>query len=114
MLHTGCEGLIRAEKRGLKIAPEILIDLGYTAEGNWVLERVKKARSPEEVAARAVRAVKEGVIDSVNGDDVAVSGCTVCLHGDAPNASDVAKAVSEAFLAAGVTAADLRSQSSLP
>ncbi|MDR1043092.1 MAG: LamB/YcsF family protein [Clostridiales Family XIII bacterium] len=110
MLHTGCEGLTRAEKRGLKVAPEILIDLGYSAEGDWMLERVKKARSPEEVAARAVRAVKEGLIDSVDGGDVAVSGCTVCIHGDAPNASGVAKAVAEAFLAAGVTMANLREQ----
>jgi UPF0271 protein len=39
---------------GLKMAAEILIDLSYDDEGNWVLERAKKARSPEEVAERAV------------------------------------------------------------
>ena len=43
MLHTGCEALQRAENRGLKIAPEILVDLGYDANGNWMIERVKKS-----------------------------------------------------------------------
>ena len=41
MLHTGCEALARAKKRGLKTAPEVLIDLGYDENGNWILERVK-------------------------------------------------------------------------
>ena len=68
MLHTGCEALKRAEKRGLKTAPEILIDLGYDRDGNWILERVKQARSPREVAERALRAVAEHKIDTVEAD----------------------------------------------
>ncbi|MDR0627487.1 MAG: LamB/YcsF family protein [Bifidobacteriaceae bacterium] len=107
MLHQGCEALKRAEERGLPTAHEILIDLGYDAQGNWLLERVKQARSPEEVAARALRAVTEGVIDTIDGGDVPVQGVTVCIHGDAPNAPAVAKAVHSALIAAGVTPASL-------
>jgi UPF0271 protein len=102
MLHTGCEALKRAEARGLKTAPEVLIDLGYDAQGNWMLERVKKARSPEEVAARALRVVKEGLIDTIDGDNLKVSGVTVCIHGDAPNAADVAKTVAAVLKENGV------------
>jgi UPF0271 protein len=102
MLHTGCEALKRAEKRGLKTAPEILIDLGYDANGNWILERVKKARSPEEVAERALRAVCEQKIDTVDGRMIDVEGVTVCIHGDAPNAAAVARAVHQKFQEAGV------------
>lgn len=107
MLHTGCEALKRAEQRGLKTAPEILIDLGYDADGNWILERVKKARSPQEVGERALRAVCKKEIDTVDGKLIAVEGVTVCLHGDAPNAVAVAKAVHQMLTAAGVQIAAL-------
>ena len=107
MLHTGCEALKRAEARGLKVAPEVLVDLGYDEQGNWVLERVKKARSPEEVAARAVRVAKEGKIDTIDGKLVDVKGCTVCIHGDSPNAVEVARAVSGAMKASGIVLANV-------
>jgi UPF0271 protein len=107
MLHTGCEALKRAEARGLKTASEVLIDLGYDARGNWMIERVKQARSPEEVAARAVRVAKEGRIDTIDGGFTEVNGCTVCIHGDAPNALAVAKAVREALENNGVEVSNL-------
>ncbi len=107
MLHTGCEALKRAKERGLKTAPEVLVDLGYDQEGNWMLERVKKARSPQEVAARALRVAQEGKIDTIDGQLIDVEGCTVCIHGDAPNASQVAKAVREAMETAGIEVVNL-------
>ncbi|OAA95058.1 5-oxoprolinase subunit PxpA [Clostridium coskatii] len=107
MLHTGCEALKRAEKRGLKTAPEVLIDLGYDKNGNWMLERVKKARSPEEVADRAVKVAKEGKIDTIDGKLIDVNGCTVCIHGDSPNATMVATAVRESLENSGVTVTNL-------
>lgn len=107
MLYAGCEGLIRAEKRGLKTAPEILIDLGYDENGNWILERVKKARSPQQVAQRAVTVAKEGRIDTVDGKMIPVSGCTVCIHGDSPNAVDVATQVRSALESNGITVTNL-------
>ncbi len=102
MLHTGCEALQRAQKRGLKTAPEILVDLGYDSSGNWILERVKKARSPQEIASRALRAVQAKKIDTIDGTLMDITGVTVCLHGDAPNAAAVAKAVHAAFSEANI------------
>ncbi len=107
MLHTGCEALKRAEVRGLNVAPEVLIDLGYDENGNWMLERVKKARSPQEVADRALKVAIEGKIDTIDGKLIEVEGCTVCIHGDAPNAVDVAKAVRLALEANGVEVVNL-------
>ncbi len=107
MLHTGCEALNRAKERGMKIAPEVLIDLGYDENGNWMLERVKKARSPQEVADRALKVAIEGKIDTVDGKLIDVDGCTVCIHGDAPNAVDVAKAVRSTLEANGVEVVNL-------
>jgi UPF0271 protein len=107
MLHTGCEALARAAKRGLKTAPEVLVDLGYDENGNWILERVKKARSPQEVAKRAITVAKEGKIDTVDGNMIDVEGCTVCIHGDSPNAVEVASAVRSAMESNGVTVTNL-------
>lgn len=107
MLHTGCEALKRAQARGLKVAPEVLIDLGYDDDGNWMLERVKKARTPEEVAQRAVKVVKECAIDNINGEMISIEGCTLCLHGDAPNAIEVAQAVQKALTEQGIEIVNL-------
>ncbi len=107
MLHAGCEALSRAKKRGLKTAPEVLVDLGYDEKGNWILERVKKARSPQQVAQRAVAVAKEGKIDTIDGKTVSVEGCTVCIHGDSPNAAAVAAAVRSALESGGVTVTNL-------
>jgi UPF0271 protein len=107
MLHAGCEALKRAEARGLKTAPEVLIDLDYDENGDWVLERFKKARSPEEVAARALSVAKDGKIDTVCGKSIDIRGCTVCLHGDAPNAAETAKVVRETLERNGVSPTNL-------
>ena len=107
MLHTGCEALKRAKARGMNVAPEVLIDLGYDEKGNWMLERVKKARSPQEVADRALKVAKDGQIDTIDGKLINVDGCTVCIHGDAPNAVDVAKAVRSTLESNGVSVVNL-------
>jgi UPF0271 protein len=107
MLHTGCEALKRAKARGMNVAPEVLIDLGYDENGNWMLERVKKARSPQEVADRALKVAKDGQIDTIDGKLINVDGCTVCIHGDAPNAVDVAKAVRSTLESNGVSVVNL-------
>jgi UPF0271 protein len=107
MLHAGCEALRRAEARGLRAAPEALVDLGYDEDGNWVLERLKKARSPEEVAARALAVARDGKIDTASGKLIDINACTVCIHGDAPNAEAVAKAVRAALEANGVSPTNL-------
>ena len=107
MLHTGCEALKRAKARGMNVAPEVLIDLGYDEKGNWMLERVKKARSPQEVADRALKVAKDGQIDTIDGKLINVDGCTVYIHGDAPNAVDVAKAVRSTLESNGVSVVNL-------
>lgn len=99
----------RGKEKGLKMAGEALIDLGYDDEGNWVIERVKKERSAADVAARAVRVATEGKIDTVGGKSVDIEAVTVCCHGDAPNAVEEVKAVADALKAAGVPVAPLGS-----
>jgi 5-oxoprolinase (ATP-hydrolysing) subunit A len=60
-----------------------------------LIEAVKQASDPEKVAERAVRVARERKVPTTAGTDLDVDSPTICLHGDAPNALDVARAVKE-------------------
>jgi len=94
-------------KAGLRMAAEALPDLNYDAKGNWIIEREKKARTPQEVADRAVSVVRDGKIPTIEGKLIGVKADTICCHGDAPNAADVVKRIREEFDKQGITVANL-------
>jgi UPF0271 protein len=91
----------RGQEMGLQMAAEILIDLSYDDEGNWVLERTKKARSPEEVAARAVMVARDKQITTISGKQIPAEA--VCCHGDSPNAAEVVRTVRAGLEQAGIS-----------
>ncbi|WP_425468331.1 LamB/YcsF family protein [Quadrisphaera granulorum] len=93
-----------AQAEGLRTVAEAFADRGYTATGALVNRRLPGAlvTDPAEVAERVVRLVTEGVVRSVDGDDVPVHAESVCVHGDSPGAVAVARAVRAALEAAGV------------
>ena len=78
----------RAYLRDGQLAPRSL-------PGSWIAD-------PEEAARRAVRMVLEGRVEALDGGEVPVRAETLCLHGDNPNAPQVAQAVREALERAGV------------
>ena len=45
---------------------------------------------------------------TVSGNQLAVNADTICIHGDSPNAVEVAKAVREALAEEGVSVSPLR------
>jgi 5-oxoprolinase (ATP-hydrolysing) subunit A len=89
-------------KHGVRLVTEAFPDLAYDPDGSLVIEAVKQAWDPEKVAARAVRVARERRIDAKDGSDIEVDAPTICLHGDAPNAGDVVRAVKRALEDAGV------------
>jgi UPF0271 protein len=95
------------ESHGVRLVVEAFPDLDYDPEGGLVIEPVKRAWEPDRVAQRAVRLAREGRIDASDGSDLRVDAETVCLHGDAPNAAAVARAVRAALERAGVRVAAL-------
>jgi UPF0271 protein len=97
----------RVEKHGVTLVTEAFPDLGYDADGNLIIEGVKQAWDPQRVAERAVRVARERVIDANDGTDIPVNSPTICLHGDAPNAADVVRAVKAALEDAGVAVTPL-------
>jgi UPF0271 protein len=79
-----------AEAAGIRFVPEGYVDLDYDADGRLILERVKQPRDPVETGRRAVAWAEDGRVGSI------------CVHGDGPNAVELAAAVRAALAEAGV------------
>lgn len=100
----GSAVLREAERAGLRPVVEAFADRAYTPAGTLVSRREPGAvlHDPQQVAARMVRLVTEGVITAVDGNEVTVAAESICVHGDSPGAVDMARQVRLALEAAGV------------
>ncbi|MGB3685160.1 MAG: 5-oxoprolinase subunit PxpA [Ornithinimicrobium sp.] len=96
--------LTRAAAAGLSTITEAFADRGYTAAGRLVPRGSPGAvlDDPALVAARMVRLVTDGVIESDEGTHVAVRAQSICTHGDSPGAVAMARAVADALAEHGV------------
>ncbi len=110
---AGSRFLDIARRAGLRAVGEVFADRGYTAAGTLVDRREPGAlvTDADDVAERVVRLVRDGVIRSTAGTDVAVEAETVCVHGDSPGAVATARAVRAALEAEGLA---VRASSSPP
>jgi 5-oxoprolinase (ATP-hydrolysing) subunit A len=96
------------EEHGITLATEAFPDLDYNPDGSLIIEGVKQAWDPERVATRALRVVREQKIDAADGNDVPTAARSVCIHGDSPNAVEVARTVRRRLDEAGVKIMSLR------
>jgi 5-oxoprolinase (ATP-hydrolysing) subunit A len=81
---------------GLDFISEYYADLDYNDDGTLIITREHSPVDPARAAAGALRAVKDGVAESVNGAKVKVRADCICVHSDTPNAVAVARAVKAA------------------
>lgn len=91
-----------AAQAGVPFVSEGYVDLDYDSSGKLVLERVKQLRDPGETARRALRLVRDGTVGTVDGGELRLQAESICVHGDAPNAPQIARAIREALEDAGV------------
>jgi UPF0271 protein len=96
-----------AAAAGVPFVPEGYVDLDYDASGKLVLERVKQLRDPAATAERALRLVRDGTVPTVDGGELELQVESICVHGDAPNAPQIAGAIREALQEAGIELAPL-------
>jgi UPF0271 protein len=96
-----------AAAAGVPFVPEGYVDLDYDAAGKLVLERVKQVRDPQEMGEKAVRLLREGKVRTVDGADLELEVESICVHGDAPNAPEIAAAIRAALAEAGIEVAPL-------
>ena len=107
LLLAGKTVAAAAAKAGVRFVPEGYVDLDYAGDGSLVIERVKQVRDPETMAAKAVRLVTEGKVKTLDGSDLELEARSICVHGDAPNAPEIAGAIRRALEDAGVELAPL-------
>lgn len=96
-----------ADEYGLIVRHEGYIDLDYQPDGFPIVEPVKQARDPEEVARRAVAIVKERKATAADGTQITVETPTLCLHGDMPNVLEVAATLRVRLCAEDIEIVDL-------
>lgn len=97
--------LVRAgEAAGLAVASEIFADRAYLASGRLVPRGRPGAviHDPAEAARRVRAMVEEGAVIAEDGARLPVPIDSICVHGDAPGAAALARAVRDGLEAAGV------------
>jgi 5-oxoprolinase (ATP-hydrolysing) subunit A len=97
-----------AAEVGIRTVPETCVDLNYKPDGFPVVERSKQAWDPEVVAEKAIRVAKDKRGTAIDGTELVLDTPTLCIHGDAPNAVDVATIVRQRLQDAGIEIVSLR------
>ncbi len=88
----------------LAFAAEAFADRGYAPDGSLAPRGTPGALldDPHAAAAQAVAIVRDRHVVAVDGTTHAIVADTICLHGDAARAVEVARAVRDALIAAGI------------
>lgn len=94
----------KARAAGLRTVQEAFADRAYTPRGELVSRRESGAvlHDASLVAERMIRLVTEGEIEAIDGTVVPVAADSICVHGDSPGAVEMARAVRDALVGAGI------------
>jgi UPF0271 protein len=100
----GSELVAAGERAGLRTAREGFADRAYQPDGTLVPRSQAGAviHDPEIVVDRAVRMVREGTVEAIDGSRVPVTIDTLCVHGDTPGAAELAAKIRRALIDAGI------------
>jgi UPF0271 protein len=95
---------------GVRVVAEAFCDRVYEADGSLRSRALPDAmiEDPKRAAAQAVEIVVNQRVTESRGKTIRVEAQTLCIHGDAPNAVDVASAVRKALTSAGVEIAEMQ------
>lgn len=85
--------------RGHRFIAEYYADLDYTDAGGLIITREHPPVDAARAAARCLRAIRDGLTESVGGKDVRVGAETICVHSDTPNAVEIAEVLRRALTA---------------
>ncbi|WP_019854610.1 LamB/YcsF family protein [Actinopolyspora mortivallis] len=96
----------RVWDNGYPVVREAFADLEYDDNGHIVIEPVPRAKSPQQCAEQAM-AILRGELVSMNGRTLDVDADTICVHGDRPNAAEIAETIRARFEEAGVETAPM-------
>ncbi len=104
MVRAGSSAEEVMEEAGLRVLPEAFPDRAYLPDGGLVPRHRPGALLSDvhEIAERAVRLARDGIVTAVDGSEVHLATATLCVHGDLTSAAGSARHVRDALVAAGV------------
>ncbi|WP_122846987.1 LamB/YcsF family protein [Pseudomonas viridiflava] len=93
-----------ARDAGLTCVSEAFADRAYTAQGTLVSRSRPGAvlHDVELITERMLRLVRDGVIEAEDGSLIELEADSICVHGDSPGAVNIAHALKQRLLEAGV------------
>lgn len=93
-----------ARKLGVPVVLETFPERAYLQDGRLAPRSMpgSSIHDPREAARRAVTIVKEGRVEALDGGFFEFRVDTLCIHGDNPNAVEIARAVRAALEAEGI------------
>lgn len=102
---AGSKMITAAEKVGIRAASEVFADRAYNDDGTLVSRKLPGAMIKDKDLAieRVVRMIKEGKVETINGNDIDIKADSVCVHGDNPKALEFVKNIRETLIAEGIT-----------
>lgn len=92
-----------AADMGIDVVPELYFDLPYDDDGTLILKRSNEGADLDDTRHRLIEFLKTGEVISVNGKRVSMPARSICLHGDGPNATELAKVIGATLLEQGHT-----------
>lgn len=101
---TGSVFFDEARRLGLRTVAEGFADRAYQPDGTLVPRSNPGAvlRDPATIAERALAMVSTGAVAASDGTIIRIEMESVCVHGDSPGAVEIATAVRDRLLAAGI------------
>ena len=91
-----------AGRAGLRTVREFYADRDYDRSGSIVFARRVDRPDLGRVADKVLRACRDGRVETVDGDTIAVAFESICFHSDTPGAFELARAMRDALTADGI------------
>lgn len=93
-----------AQAQGLNTVAEAFADRAYHADGSLVSRREDGAvlHDPQLIAQRMLQLVQQGGVTSIEGIFTAIKADSICVHGDSPDAVEIARQLRLLFEQEGI------------
>ncbi len=88
-----------ATEAGIPVVREVYFDLQYDRDANLVLQRQKGAVDIADLRRRLETYLSTGEIVATTGERLKLEAESICVHGDGPNAAEIASTVRDVLAA---------------
>jgi UPF0271 protein len=102
---AGSQMLEAFQELGFHVAAEAFADRRYESDGTLRARKHADAliHDPAEASRQVLDLVERGLVKACDGASVPMNAQTICVHGDTPGAAQIAAAIREKLLQAGIT-----------